>query len=917
MTDFSQAVERIGSLNALISIMESYGISFEKDSSGYKTCCVFHKEKTPSLRLSDKGNKAFYNCFGCNSHGDIINFICQMDKCDNNSALIKAYKILGFDVPPGITPINNKLENFLKFIKEKNNTYDLKGEVYNLEDIYIYSDKNEKPLYLKIKYRNHSNNKKHFITKPLIETDIGYKYGTSQEFNDCEKELYNLSKVKEAIDRGQWIFFVEGEKDADNLNKLNLTATTIYSKKWQDSYTYTLQNAKVAFIGDTGRAGEEFKDFVVEKLKTCAKGIKIINLPGIEKLGNNKDVSDWLETNKTKEDLLDVVSKSLDILNKFELQQDEYGIYEITTKIENDEVKEVRKNITNFKILDAKVYRNVDSKEQTIKLTILSNLGSKDILELDGRECFSDVRTFRKALGFDYTFKGSINELIRLQEWILKYFISENISIYTTTGIRKINDENVLITNHGMLKPDGSFLTENKAINSIHDIDFTNIEILNTEEATKLAYALFNFNAKTNVYNTLGLGVANILNSFARKSNLDNLPVLQDLGESKSGKSKALNILRLLYNNTKSAMSLSATTEFALLKAFNDTYLPVFLDEVKMSKVSKHKVNALSNHIRAITEGYENAKGTKSQQLIKYTYNASLILSGEEEMQETAVKNRSNIVWYAISNFTPKGKKAVDFLCNTKEGETLLRRFSKSLYMYVLNEFIEDTFECKYEAIKSRYDFENKLSLSNSREVNTAVYTMLGLEILVDVFSELNVNMTKIINLSEAANIIVDNLKYNVLDENENGSKSEYEKILEDINHLAFIEDRTIRLEENVHYKILSNHEHIAFDFKSIYDKLNKYYKLYKSDSEKLLDYKSFTKMISKSAYIIDVDPKKHYKAVKRKVLVEDDKGLPYYVMKNKKMFILKINELKKLEMDNILEDNTFEEVIGTVIPFN
>ena len=62
-------------------------------------------------------------------------------------------------------------------------------------------------------------------------------------------------------------------------------------------------------------------------------------------------------------------------------------------------------------------------------------------------------------------------------------------------------------------------------------------------------------------------------------------------------------------------------------------------------------------------------------------------------MQETAVKNRSNIVWYAISNFTPTGKKAVDVLCNTKEGETLLRRFSKSLYLYVLNNFIDETFE--------------------------------------------------------------------------------------------------------------------------------------------------------------------------------------------------------------------------------
>ena len=58
--------------------------------------------------------------------------------------------------------------------------------------------------------------------------------------------------------------------------------------------------------------------------------------------------------------------------------------------------------------------------------------------------------------------------------------------------------------------------------------------------------------------------------------------------------------------------------------------------------------------------------------------------------------------------------------------------------------------------------------------------------------------------------------------------------------------------------------------------------------------------MISRSAYIADLDPKKHYKAVKIKVLVEDKNGLLDYITKNKMMFILKINEVRKLEMDNI-----------------
>lgn len=753
----------------------------------------------------------------------------------------------------------------------------------------------------KIKYKNLFG-KKHFITKSLIEMDIGYKYGDHKYFEQCKKVLYNLLEIKKAISKDDWIFFVEGEKDVETLSKINLPATTICTKKWKSSYDEDLKNAKVIFIGDSGRSGQEFKNFIVEKLKKCCKGLKIIDLPGLENIGDgkNKDVTDWLESGKTSKELLQIVKKSLNILDKNTLQQDEDGIYEVIDKIENEEVKESRRYLTNFQIIDVTLYRNEDNKDQIIKLNIKSN-HRQSIIEADARLCFSDLKIFRRYLGIDYIFYGEIQDLTKLHQWIINYFIKEDISIFTRSGIRKINDEYVLVTNKGTLKSNGEFDITRKSINTIHNIDFTNLDILNKDEAEILSKYLFNFNSKENIYNTLGLGAANILNTFARESSMNNLPILQDLGESKSGKSKVLKILRLLFNDTNPGISLSVLTDFELLKYFDETYLPVFLDEVNISKVDNCKINFLSNHIRAIVEGYENTKVTENSTLQKFTYNASLIISGDEEIQETAIKSRSNIVWYTRSDFTREGKESVEFLCNSEDGSNLLRRFSKSLYLRVLNYYIDGAFDNEYLVTRFKYDFDEKLYLSNSTEINTAIYTMMGLELIYNTFESLGVNMNNIINLEEASNIIINNLKCNVLEESQNEFKSDYEKLLEDINNLIYIPDRKIRLEENVHYRILPDNIHIAFDFKSIYDKLNNYYKQYKNDSEKLLNYNTFIKMISKSEYIADLDPKKHYRAVKIKTLVEDKNGLPDYIIKHKMMFILKIDKVKKLEMDNIL----------------
>lgn len=61
------------------------------DSHGF-TRCIFHNEKTPSLKIYEKS----YHCFGCGAHGDIISFAQEVWSCDFKSALRDLCDMYGF-----------------------------------------------------------------------------------------------------------------------------------------------------------------------------------------------------------------------------------------------------------------------------------------------------------------------------------------------------------------------------------------------------------------------------------------------------------------------------------------------------------------------------------------------------------------------------------------------------------------------------------------------------------------------------------------------------------------------------------------------------------------------------------------------------------------------------------------------------
>ena len=89
MTELKEAIKKINSKTDLIKILNFYGVHFNKDN---KAICPFHNEKTASLSIQEKNNGAFYHCFGCKEHGDIINFIRKKENLSTLEATKKAYE---------------------------------------------------------------------------------------------------------------------------------------------------------------------------------------------------------------------------------------------------------------------------------------------------------------------------------------------------------------------------------------------------------------------------------------------------------------------------------------------------------------------------------------------------------------------------------------------------------------------------------------------------------------------------------------------------------------------------------------------------------------------------------------------------------------------------------------------------------
>ncbi len=234
------------------------------NNNQYQTLCPVHEDNQQSLSVSyDEINEK-------------INIFCHAG-CDGQGIL----NSLGLDWS----------DIYLKEVKPKSKQKLKPIKAYN------YKDENDNLLYQVVRYKPKT------FRQRRPDNNDGWIWG----LGNTKRVLYNLKSVIQAIKASKVVYVVEGEKDADNLNKMGLTATTgaMGAGKWDNNYTSTLQGAKVVIIPDNDTPGLEHAEKIASELSKVTKSVKILQLPG---LNDKEDVSDWINKGGTKELLISLTN---------------------------------------------------------------------------------------------------------------------------------------------------------------------------------------------------------------------------------------------------------------------------------------------------------------------------------------------------------------------------------------------------------------------------------------------------------------------------------------------------------------------------------------------------------------------------------------------------------------------------------
>jgi 5S rRNA maturation endonuclease (ribonuclease M5) len=162
-----------------------------------------------------------------------------------------------------------------------------RSKAWTLIAEYIYRQADGTP-YLQVRKCTDQNGKKQY---PQAHWD-GKSWLKGKP--DGAKIPYRLPELA-AAPVATTVYFVEGEKDADNLAKLGFIATTASegaSAKWDEALTNYFKDRHVVILPDADRPGREHAQKVAKAISAVAASVKIVDFYFDRHDGS--DVSDWL-----------------------------------------------------------------------------------------------------------------------------------------------------------------------------------------------------------------------------------------------------------------------------------------------------------------------------------------------------------------------------------------------------------------------------------------------------------------------------------------------------------------------------------------------------------------------------------------------------------------------------------------------
>jgi AAA domain-containing protein/CHC2-type zinc finger protein len=217
----------------------------------WQACCPSHDDRTPSLSITPKHDRVLLKCFAQ----------CPIE------AIVAALDLTMADL----------------FVSRPANGHRRPDAIYD------YVDEAGQLLYQVLRWPG-----KHFSQRRPDPVQPGQYLEGPGCMAGVRLVLYHLPAVLTAVQRGEIIYVVEGEKDAETLTRHGLTATTNVrgAGKWEESYTETLRGARVVLLPDNDPQGRAHMAQVAQRLQGTVASLKRVRLLLLPPKG---DVSDWLQ----------------------------------------------------------------------------------------------------------------------------------------------------------------------------------------------------------------------------------------------------------------------------------------------------------------------------------------------------------------------------------------------------------------------------------------------------------------------------------------------------------------------------------------------------------------------------------------------------------------------------------------------
>jgi hypothetical protein len=173
--------------------------------------------------------------------------------------------------------------------------------VIQFDDEWEYQDENRNTVFVKQRLKIGESGKTYRLYK--IDTD-GRR---STTLGDARIVPYNLPAMLDAKSAGRIIYLVEGEKAADALQWIGVTATTAHTGagSWPEAITEYFAGANVVILPDNDLPGWRYAQKAVDAIWQSAKNVKVVDL-GLQ--GKGDDAWEFVhELGKKREDLIELV----------------------------------------------------------------------------------------------------------------------------------------------------------------------------------------------------------------------------------------------------------------------------------------------------------------------------------------------------------------------------------------------------------------------------------------------------------------------------------------------------------------------------------------------------------------------------------------------------------------------------------